>query len=161
MIRSRQTVGLILDGHHLLIEYRDLIWFGQYKFYIMQGEGQSLYVVANASARTIKIHQLIMNPPQGLEVDHINGNGLDNRRSNLRIVTHQINQSNLPKHHGSSSKYYGVSFEKGRQRWLCQVRYKYKIKTIGRFDSEIEAAIAYNNSLISMGISEIKRMNSV
>lgn len=56
---------------------------------------------------TIKMHQVLMNAPEGFEIDHINGDGLDNRRSNLRICTHQQNIWNRRAQKGSTSKYKG------------------------------------------------------
>ena len=58
------------------------------------------------------MHRLIMNVPIKMEVDHIDRNGLNNQKSNLRIVTHQQNSMNSKKQKGSSSKYKGVTFDK-------------------------------------------------
>jgi hypothetical protein len=77
-----------------------------------------------------------------LEVDHINQNGLDNRRSNLRIVSHAENLQNNCSHQGSTSAYRGVYWNKAKGKWrgLCKMAgRKYHI---GYFDSESEAAMA-------------------
>lgn len=156
MILSHQIVKLILNDDEILIEYRDLKWFAKYKFYVVQGRGQSKYLKANLpdKSRTVELHRLIMNPPKGMEVDHINRNGLDNRRTNLRIVDHQTNQSNLPKKRNSSSKYYGVSklTQKTRNEkgfyWQAGICFKNKRKNLGHFKTENEAAIAYDNYII-------------
>lgn len=164
MIRRSEIVSLFLGGHEILVEYRDLKWFGEHKFYVRQGAGQSKYVITNVKGenKTRALHLFIMEPPKGLEVDHINGNGLDNRRSNLRIVTHQINQNNLPKRATASSKYYGVSKADGNRRgWLAAINYGEIRKNLGRFPTQEAAANSYNNAVIKLGLVGIKRMNEI
>ncbi len=95
------------------------------------------------------MHNLIMCPPEGLYVDHINGNGLDNRRSNLRIVTKQQNTFNSA-HKGGTSKYKGVCLEKESGMWKAYITKDGKKKSIGRFALEDDAARAYDNEAISL-----------
>jgi hypothetical protein len=90
------------------------------------------------------MHRFIMNAPEGLHVDHINGNGLDNRKSNLRICTNQQNRWNQDSHRGSSSQYKGVFFEKRRERWRAEIRFDHRRIKLGDFPNEIEAAKAYD-----------------
>jgi hypothetical protein len=73
----------------------------------------------------------------GLEADHINGDKLDNRRANLRVCTAAENRQNVPPA-GGSSRHRGVSFNRGY--WMAQCRVDGKTKTLGRFDTEEEAA---------------------
>jgi hypothetical protein len=164
-IKSKETVELRLGESNdlVLVYYRDLVWFSKYKFYVVRGCGQSKYVIANVKEknRTIQLHQLILPAPKGLEVDHINRNGLDNRRSNLRIVTHQQNQNNQPKRAYASSKYFGVSICRERNSWQAGCNFNGKRKNLGQFKTEIEAAVAYNNFLIMNGLQNHKRMNDV
>lgn len=72
-------------------------------------------------------------------IDHINNNPLDNRKSNLRIVTARQNSMNCKSRKGSS-KYIGVSFDKKSKKWKAQIRPNGKQIYLGRFDDEIEAA---------------------
>jgi len=143
----------------VLVEYRDLHWFGKYKFYVVQGKGQSKYVVANDKPRnrTIQLHQLIMNANPGFEVDHINRNGLDNRRSNIRIVTHGQNQNNLPKRKGATSRFRGVSWCGPRDEWRVYINYSGLSKNLGGYKCEVEAAHAYDNFIKKNRLS--KEMN--
>lgn len=162
-LKLKEVVEIEMDGHFILINRNDLYIFASYSWFVMNGKGQTNYLMTNAivngKKRTIGYHQLMFDTENGYEVDHINRNGLDNRRENLRLVTHQQNQSNLPKKSGSMSKYYGVSFCKRDKVWQCGATYKGKRKNIGRFSSEIEAAVAYNNYLILNNIP--KAMNNV
>lgn len=86
-----------------------------------------------------------MNCPDGLEVDHINRNKLDNRKSNLRIVTRQQNMCNKGSYINSISKYKGVSWHKKDQRWYAQIRFNRQLYFIGSFENEDVAAAAYNH----------------
>ncbi len=84
-----------------------------------------------------------MNPPKGMVVDHINCDGLDNRRANLRLATRQQNKCNTrPSSTGATSKYKGVFWGKDRKKWRSRVTFKGKMVDLGSFDSEIEAAKA-------------------
>jgi hypothetical protein len=88
-----------------------------------------------------KMHNAIMGPGPGMEVDHINGNGLDNRRENLRVVTHQVNCQN--QHIKKSSRHLGVGWHKGSGKWRAYIRLKGRTRHIGLFQSEAEAATVY------------------
>ena len=91
---------------------------------------------------TIKMHRVIMVCPDGLEIDHINHNPLDNRKCNLRICTPKENQHNKLPFKNSSSKYKGVSQDGGK--WRAYIAPSNKAKHIGSFVSEIDAAKAYD-----------------
>lgn len=78
-------------------------------------------------------------------IDHINGDGLDNRKNNIRICTQAQNMSNQKKQiRATSSKYKGVKFDKSRNLWHARIKPNSKEIFLGRFDSEHAAAIAYN-----------------
>lgn len=93
------------------------------------------------------MHRVVTNAPDGLFVDHINHNGLDNRKANLRIVTSQQNSWN--KRQGKrrkSSKYKGLSWRKNSQKWGVSICIDYKSKHLGYFEDEKEAAAAYDRA---------------
>ena len=82
-----------------------------------------------------------------MQIDHINDNGLDNRRSNLRICSQSQNLMNCRKPKTLfSSKYKGVSWVQKHKRWKVSIAFKGKRKYIGHFLSEIDAAKAYNKA---------------
>ncbi len=90
------------------------------------------------------MHRQIMNAPAGLVVDHIDGNGLNNRKSNLRVCTQGQNSLNSRPRRNCSSRYKGVSFYKRDKIWQAQIFYNFRTINIGRFDDEVEAALAYD-----------------
>lgn len=98
----------------------------------------------NGKERNIYMHTELMGFPEKLDVDHIDGDKLNNQRSNLRIATRSQNNGNRGSHKGSSSKYRGVSYEKQTGKWVAQI----SSKKIGRFVSEEDAALAYNEAAI-------------
>lgn len=84
-------------------------------------------------ATTYKLHRVIMTPPENRVVDHINGNPLDNRRSNLRICTSAENSRNLKRQSNNTSGFPGVSWDKSRNKWAAKIRFNYKHINLGRY----------------------------
>ncbi len=94
------------------------------------------------------LHRLIVKKvASGFEIDHINRNGLDNRRINLRVVTHQKNMFNTSKQRGTHSKYRGVTNKEKINKnkpWHAYIKHNGKMLHLGYFKSELEAAKAYD-----------------
>lgn len=100
---------------------------------------------------TIRMHSFILIAPKPKQVDHINRNGLDNRRQNLRIVSHSEQRRNSGKHAKAASQFKGVVWSKDRHLWLAEIWLgNRKRKRLGGFDNEIEAAIAYDKKAIEL-----------
>ena len=92
----------------------------------------------------IYLHDYLMKPPKGMVVDHINGDKLDNQRHNLRIATTAQNNYNTKKTENRSSQFKGVVWDKSRNKWKAQIKLNGVNKALGRFDSEEDAARAYD-----------------
>lgn len=98
------------------------------------------------------MHRLLMNPPPGMQVDHINGDKLDNRRANLRICTQQQNLISKSKRKDSKMKFKGVMYVRPSVRSLNERKRPYYAKIrhagtwygLGYFATQEEAARAYN-----------------
>lgn len=91
------------------------------------------------------MHRFLMRAPVGMCVDHIDGDRLNNRRENLRVVTTQQNQSNRRNGYGKS-KYVGVAWESAHERWKVTVMHQGKQHYVGVFRDELQAAAAYNKA---------------
>jgi hypothetical protein len=95
----------------------------------------------------VLMHRLIMNAPKGLQVDHRNNVGIDNRRSNLRLCNQTNNQANRFLDKDSTSGYKGVTLKKDKMRnkpWFAQINHEGRHYSIGYFFTKEEAAKAYN-----------------
>lgn len=101
------------------------------------------------------MHNLIMNAKG---IDHKDNNGLNNQRLNLRVANQMQNGGNMTPRQGSSSKYKGVSWRKDRDNWTAYIHAGGRKKTLGSFDSEIEAAKAYDRAALTY-FGEFAKLN--
>lgn len=93
--------------------------------------------------KTIYLHREIMGFPEGLQIDHVDGDTLNNTRVNLRVVSNKQNSWNCQKVRvGSTSQYRGVSWNKTRKKWTSAISIEGRTRHIGYFDDEAEAARA-------------------
>ncbi|MCJ7663057.1 MAG: HNH endonuclease [Desulfobacterales bacterium] len=135
------TVSIELSqGQSALVDAADLPIIFRYKWYAERKKEYTFYAstVCGPGKNHLQMHRLILPAPDGFVIDHINGNGLDNRRSNLRVVTRSQNMHNQRKQRNSSSRFKGVC--KDGNRWRAAITVP-----IGVFDTEEEAAVAYND----------------
>jgi len=138
------------DGEWTILDQQDYYYLSKFKWYIKGSYGK-FYAARNCKydsrqTKMITMHREIMAYPAGLLVDHKNGNGLDNRRDNLRLATHSQNMINRPKPKNTSSKFVGVFFCKNRKKWVATINCQNKRIWLGRFDNEEEAAKAYDEA---------------
>lgn len=129
------------NGHVILIDPEDWHILQQATFGIKVNGGHH-YVYVNEPGKWQYLHRLIMRPTKGLVVDHINGNGLDNRRSNLRAVSHQTNLRNRRKKQKLTSTHRGVCWAQHANKWRA-VCHMGGYKHLGYFETEAEALAAW------------------
>jgi len=137
-------------GKFAIVDTADYEWLNRYKWYTSKGHAGKCYAMCHSGRRRpVRMHRLIMKPPPGFVVDHIDGNGLNNRRSNLRICTQAENLRNSPGR-SVSSRFKGVSFDRRRNKWAACISHDNRTIHIGHFDDEIEAAFAYDLSAVAL-----------
>ena len=105
----------------------------------------------------VSMHHIIIGKREGFQIDHKDGNGLNNKKSNLRHVTSGQNKMNSESK-GGISQYKGVFFIKKNKKWEAQIRKNKKLHHLGCFLSEEDAAYAYNKAAIEM-FGEYARLN--
>jgi hypothetical protein len=103
------------------------------------GRNGDEYARAYINLKGVLMHRFILNPPRNMEIDHINGNGLDNRKCNLRICTHCSNMMNYKKPSHNTSGYKGVTWDKQRNMWRVYCRKNGK-RYYGKFNKDLEEA---------------------
>ena len=87
----------------------------------------------------LTMHRVIMQAEKGVEIDHINGNGLDNRKANLRAATRRQNARNRGKTAANTSGFKGVFWHKDTSKWQASVGVDYKLHHLGLFLTKEEA----------------------
>lgn len=148
-----------------IVDDDDYDFLMQWKWHLHGGKN-SWYAARSAKLpcknkqSTILMHRIILGVGNGEFVDHINGDKLDNRRSNLRrcnLVQNAQNRKPLIK---STSKYLGVSKDKTRDKWRAMIVVDNKKLWLGRFDSEEDAANAYNQ-MAKIHFKEFANLNKL
>lgn len=135
-------------------------YLSQFRWYFTGAYAASKSVILSGGghgAPKIYMHRLIMRTPKGLEVDHIDGNGLHNWRSNLRNCTHAQNTVNRPMNLDKSG-FKGVYWHKRNQCWQAQIQKNKAIFWLGNFDDPEAAARAYDEKAKEL-FGEFARLN--
>lgn len=132
----------------VMVDDEDYAWLARYSWCRNPGH-KTDYAVARVDGRVQQMHRLILQPPPGLRVDHKNGNGLDNRRSNIRLATASQNQQNKPVSTLNRTGFKGVSRAPKpnlRRPFYVQLKIDGRRKNIGWFATAEEAAAAYDKA---------------
>lgn len=134
-------------GKFAIVDPEDFEKLSQYKWQAYRA-GRTFYAKhakwVNGKTKTVSLHREIMQPSKDLMVDHINHNGLDNRRANLRLASPLQNSWNSRRGY---KKYKCVYYNKINKKWYVRFRKDKGIIQTGYFDSEIEAAKAYDEAI--------------
>lgn len=146
-----------LKGHAVLFDECDAEVIARHKWhYRPASAGQVEYAYtyvrtgptrASDGRKLVSMHRLLLGNI-GPEVDHRNGNGLDNRRANLRAATRAQNAKNLPARVGCASPFKGVSIKRHKRsvKFVVQIKQDGECLKVGTFDSEHRAARAYDGA---------------
>ncbi len=127
-------------GLQAMVDPEDYEWLRQWRWRAWFSRDGTVYATTKIDGRIVFMHRLIMNPPPGMVVDHIDGNGVNNCRRNLRNCTRAQNIHNVPKYRGAS-RFKGVC-RSTRDRWLASILIDGHHAYTGLFDNEVEAAHA-------------------
>lgn len=136
----------LTQGYVAVIDAEDAPQVGKWNWYAWKTD-RRVYAIrtcrSGGKQRTVLLHRSIMGETDGLEVDHLDGDGLNNRRGNLRLATKSQNQMNARKRKTSAAKFKGVTFEGRRQKWVTRICKNGAITHLGYFKCQTAAAVAY------------------
>jgi len=142
----------ITQGKFAIVDPEDYERLKKYKWYARKGP-KTFYAVRyisiyeNQDRKNAYMHNLVIDVPDGMFCDHINYNGLDNRKANLRPATHAQNVWHRRKFRiNSRSRYIGIDWVKDVKKWRARIRYRGERFSLGLFESEITAAKAYDKA---------------
>lgn len=136
------------QGKFALVDDADFEWLNQWNWYANKNHN-TYYAVRsgklNGKNTLILMHRQILGlTDPKIYGEHWDGDGLNNQRSNLRPATNSENQKNKKSKTNGTSKYLGVSWDKGCRKWVCHINIDGKAKYLGLFTDETQAALKYN-----------------
>ncbi|MFH1605408.1 MAG: AP2 domain-containing protein [Pseudomonadota bacterium] len=142
----------LTKNQYALVDDEDYDWLMQWKWCVLGTENQ--YAIrggrisdGDRRGKSILMHRELLNPDPEQQVDHINGNGFDNRRSNLRLCTPNQNRQHITiRQHG---QYKGVRQHDGGG-WSSYISHDNKQEYLGYYTTEEEAAAAYNKRAVEL-----------
>lgn len=114
----------------------------QWRWYL-HSEGYAARSIHGPKRQMVYMHRQLISPPEGMEVDHRNRNRCDNRRCNLRVVTHGQNARNKKRRRDNVSGFNGVFWSHGRRLWIAQTSVDGRVVQIGAFNSAEVASEAH------------------
>ena len=145
-----EGVSLIALGHwrYAIVDTEDLRRLSRFRWCTSKKSKKSskplIYAHRNDGDKAVYMHREVLSVDGSQEIDHINGNTLDNRKANLRVCTRRQNAQNLRKRKGYRSRFKGVCWSKNTGKWRARIDHSVKQIHLGYFESESEAAKAYD-----------------
>ena len=141
----------LTKGKFAIVDDEDFEYLNQWRWYCnAQGYAVREQSLGNCKSMMIRMHRLINKTPKGLDTDHIDRDTLNNRRSNLRAITHAENMQNLSIPKNNTSGHKGVNWHKETRKWRAFIGLKNRQVYLGLFTSIEEAVIARKNAEIKL-----------
>ena len=138
----------LTKGKVAIVDDQDHSALNHFRWYAHRS-GSKMYAATTAKNRSlVYMHRIILDAQPGYEVDHENGNGLDNRRCNLRLCRHADNLHNRGPQRNSKSHTKGVWWSERDKLWYAQIQSNGKRKGLGSFKTKGDAARAYNEAAL-------------
>jgi hypothetical protein len=148
----------LTKGKFALVDDSDYPYFIQFKYFYNGGYAARVLPRDGKKQKQVKMHNEIMNPPPGFQVDHVDGNRLNNQRSNLRNCTQTQNNRNRSMSRNNTSGYRGVCWNCGRGMWQATIRVLEKREFLGYFPVPEDAARVWDKAAIKYR-GEFARLN--
>ena len=151
----------LTQGQFAVVDDENYEWLNQWKWSATKN-GNTFYaarIQTKPKRKRVYMHREIMKASKGEQIDHIDKNGLNNHIINLRFCTNAQNHQNS-RLRGGSSYYRGVSKCGNCNKWRADIKHKGKSIWLGNYNTEIEAAKAYNKKASEL-FGNFARMNDV
>jgi len=132
-------------GKFAIVDAADYHQLTQFTWFA-ESAHNTFYAARKQDGKSIKMHRQITSAPDHLVVDHIDHNGLNNRKNNLRLCTFAENAKNINSSAHNTSRYKGVHWHKNQKKWAAQITCDKKSHHLGYFKTEINAAKAYDKA---------------
>lgn len=132
-------------GYVAIVDDDDFERVGAFKWTFFPA-GRSRYAYRKKDRKNLFLHRFILDAPAGIEVDHVNSDGLDNRRANLRLATRIEQQRNMRMHRDNASGFKGVCRRDDLNGWQATICHNGKNRYLGIFQTAPEAAAAYDRA---------------
>ena len=147
--REFRVATVSINGHAVDIDVDDIRILGQRSWRVRRAttKKENFYVVASTGDRTLYLHRELMNPEKGQCVDHIDWNGLNNRRENLRVCSKADNTRHYTREKGACG-FHGVFFNPDRGRYRARLSIGGKGHSFGYFLTAEEAALARDKAVL-------------
>ena len=139
----------VTRGKFAIVDSSDYYHLAQFQWFAEFG-GRTFYAVRKQNGKSVKMHRYITSAPSHLVVDHIDHNGLNNCRANLRLCSFAQNMRNIVSNVGATSRYKGVHWNKRMKRWAASIQFEKKQYHLGYFTDEIAAAKAYDKKAMEL-----------
>lgn len=135
----------LTQGKVALVDDEDFERLSEHKWLAVRGYKETFYAARRVSKKTVYMHWIVLDVPipSHIEVDHIDGDGLNNQLSNLRLATRQENSRNMRKPESNTSGVKGVVWHKKGKKWQAQIKTNGKNIYLGLFTSKEDAYKAY------------------
>lgn len=138
----------LTQGEYAIVDHKDYVKLKQYKWHVLRKKTNKYAIRRNPEGKPkhILMHREILGCKKGELTDHINGNGLDNRRSNLRKCNSSESNRNVGMRNHNTSGYMGV--HRHENAWCAGIRVNGKHIHLGSYQDPKEAALAYNKAAV-------------
>lgn len=154
----------LTQGKFAIVDNNDFEWLSEWNWYFHKGYAYRSKWIGGTRKKpkvtTFTMSREILQPGKNEQVDHINGNPLDNRRKNLRICLPANNAINRKLNSNNKSGHKGVNWSDKNKKWEAQIQFHKKKMWLGYFITKEEAALAYNQAAIKY-FGEFARLNKV
>lgn len=138
------AVVFLGSGRTSLIDADDIPRVGEFAWRLSNAKDRPDYASTSVGRHQVYLHRFVIDAPDGVIVDHVNRDGLDNRKANLRLATGTLNMANTMRRSDGSSEYKGVKIRHDGKKWCARIQINGKGIHLGSFVTAAEAARAYD-----------------